>query len=103
LLAGVCIELGDFGATANSCFAQLRNSLLAVQATYVLDKWRDDARDESKTAAQIEDAVVRLEILGIGLGTGLGFSCTRGVHRASIPGRSPNHFRPERKEELYDY
>jgi hypothetical protein len=25
-------------------------------------KRRDDARDESKTAAQIEDAVVRLEI-----------------------------------------
>jgi hypothetical protein len=33
-----------------------------VQATYVLDQRRDDARDESKTAAQIEDAVVRLEI-----------------------------------------
>jgi hypothetical protein len=36
----------------------------------VLDKRRGDARDESKTAAQIEDAVVRLEILGIGVKTG---------------------------------
>jgi hypothetical protein len=33
-----------------------------VRATYVLEKRRDDARDECKTAAQIEDAVVRLEI-----------------------------------------
>lgn len=63
----------------------------------------DDARDESKTAAQIEDAVVRLEILGIGLRTGLRFSCNRGFRRASIPGRSQNRFRPEGREELYDY